>query len=533
MLSLLLDIRFPIGTTHRSIHVMRDRVLDRLQELDEVYPPSAPWLGYCRSEDLTEEEKRVELREWKTVRKALRDFLDVNGIRRMASFESYELGPSVVDRVDQHNRDTPAESFREVSFIPTDIQHTLPLYLESDRDSSDTIVLSNPCGLSERKILSYLKYILRSRGILYHCMSTKTHFLDITSHLDAGTMVSQLVLPFPAPQPGSSTHSPHRGQDGKKESWVSSLFTSAPKRASSVPPQQVRQPSPAGEGKNKEQEWYLQCWAKIDVEKPAKPSGSRAPSRTPSSEAVSQVTAVSPVLSLAPVSPVSPLLTISDLQPISPLTTLREGVPTDIPSVRARSVDGRSPTSRDRPVMPNRTSSTSRLPRRPHPLSRQVSAESRTASRIGSHPCPTKVTITLSDPRGYGVMRRVLNVKHGAYVDSPVSASSTAFVSPSDETAVDRIDGEDGEIVEEEEEERGRPRSKEDSKVIVMTRVTQPVQIVAPVPRTARATSRGRKIGFLEGWFGFGSGNGARDEHARSASSPPSTTTASIPVWRA
>lgn len=504
MLSLLLDIRFPLGSTHKSTHVMRERSLDRLQELDELYPPTAPWSRLALPTDLTESEQRVERESWRKVRRAMRDFLEMDGVKRMAYFEAYSIGPQTQERVERHS--PPHAGFRDITFIPSDIKYTLPLHLAPD--DGGPILLSNHTGLSERKVLSYIKYILRSRGILYHCVCTTKCSCTQSTTEDSGENVLQLVLPHPTPLVGTIAPIPKRPDD-KAGSWVSSLFNNkdAPsKRASSVPPLQTRySPTPKAKDDKKGTEWFLKCYARIEVQRSATrcSAGSRTSSRRGS------VDGLSPRVS--PVSPISPALP-GPLPPvITPLTlsTLTEGVPEPQPRpspVRAQSVDGRPKPLAARG---GRTASTSRVPRRPHPLSRQVSLESKTSTRVASNPAPAQVIITLSDARGYGVLRAALDVRHLQESDTPATSTTATLIEPAEEEERDK------------EEERGRPRSKEDAKVLVLAQDARPAKkaSISPAQRNGRPRSRGRKKGFLEGWFGIGAG---REDNLRSASSPPS-----------
>lgn len=85
MLSLLLAVRFPIGPTHGSISLMRDRVSEALLKLDRLYP----------REIITGKDRD----EWERLRAALRDFLDIDSKRRMHAFKKYDVGESVKAKV--------------------------------------------------------------------------------------------------------------------------------------------------------------------------------------------------------------------------------------------------------------------------------------------------------------------------------------------------------------------------------------------------------------------------------------------------
>jgi len=168
--------------------------------------------------DLTEEQQEVETASWRKVRRALRDFLEMDGLKRMAYFDAYSIGPQTNERVERFSHEKVFGGFRDISFIPSDIKYTLPLHLALD--DGGPIVLSNHTALSERKVLSYMKYILRSRGILYHCVSIVRNGAKID---ESGHIILQLVLPHPPPITGMIPAIPKR-QDDKAGSWVSSLF---------------------------------------------------------------------------------------------------------------------------------------------------------------------------------------------------------------------------------------------------------------------------------------------------------------------
>lgn len=81
LLSLLLQVRFPLGPKHTSPYVMRERAMDRLQELDELYPRHSPWRprplsrsarmnGYDRA-NTQDTDVDFEKHEWRRVRKAM------------------------------------------------------------------------------------------------------------------------------------------------------------------------------------------------------------------------------------------------------------------------------------------------------------------------------------------------------------------------------------------------------------------------------------------------------------------------------
>lgn len=274
---------------------MRSRVLDRLQELDEVYPPRAPWRISPSMERLTPEEKQFEASEWSRVRKAMRDFLEIDGIKRMRAFEAYELGDVMLDRLRDFELSSEVrKGFKSTSFIPEPIKYTLPLYLDPDGDPSTDcedgeshdhyIELDNPAGLSERKTMSYLRYILRSNGVLYHCLPPR---LDTADNDDDSSHAPILQLVIPLPAEGAFRQMPKHhqpktrasasptgeaapeGNDANTNGWISSLLPfKRPSlgRSVSVPAKTLTQASPpphmANKGKGKER--WLKCWMKVD-----------------------------------------------------------------------------------------------------------------------------------------------------------------------------------------------------------------------------------------------------------------------------
>lgn len=598
VLSLLLDIRYPLGPSHKSLHTMRERTLDRLQELDELYPPSSPFRHHPAATSLSETEREHEIAEWKRVRRGLWKFLVIDGNERMAGFAAYELGPNIAARVAEHQYRESERGFKTLSFAQIDMKHTLPIYLDA-ANNDGKIVLHNPTGLSERRILSYIKYILRSRGVLYHCVavpswsgqgeaytSLKGGWNGEKEEEEDRTIIAQLVLPYPSPMSGCLASIPKR--DEKKEvSWVSSLIASgAPtKRASSVPPLATRPSITAiDKGEKQGSGYYLKCWARIDIEhlsqaaaiqpQTSRPVYSRSSSRRSSGEHSNASHGSVPTISTAPTSPVisstmaspthtpiqpiSPIMGLNPVLPLSPLTTLQEGVPARPTSpARAHSVDGLGKALRNLQKNQNgrtglgagaRNMSTSRIPstRRPHPLSRQVSYE--TSSRII---VPSKITITLSDERGYAVLREILDVKHdcsGSPTLSHGSANTGGTVTAVGSTvSVNTVHTKAGPVPEpiprrrpypepngdiEVEESRGRPRSKDEPKVLILERPPPTVSPKSPkgskqskqakqakqAKLSPRGSSRGRTKGFLENWFGV------REEGMRSSSSPPVRT---------
>ncbi|WVQ96840.1 hypothetical protein IAU59_003947 [Kwoniella sp. CBS 9459] len=325
LLSLLLQVRFPLGPKHTSTHVMRERVLDRLQELDELYPPHAPWRPPRRSyqdDDITD--YGLEKTEWSRVRRALRDFLDIDGKRRMEKFNSYSIGEKVRQRVEDWEIGQEEKKFKSVSFIPAETKYTLPIYLEDESEnhaehdrhaknnkksaSRDQLIMLNPANESERRIKSYIKYLLRSAGILYHLLPSAsnpsvpgtptTANPTPTASYSTEETIFQLVVPVSSES--AADHPPSDPQTG----WFPSLFSFGKKtpvpasantaplqtRSVSLPPSkrgeitdQASSPidtstSAAASAKEKSPSKMLRCYIKLEFVQP--PPGQHSPTVT-------------------------------------------------------------------------------------------------------------------------------------------------------------------------------------------------------------------------------------------------------------
>jgi len=236
LLSLLLSTRFPLGPSHRSRHTMSSRVLDRLQELDLLYPPDKP----SKQWRLTPEEHEMERKEWGRVKVAMKGFLEMDGKRRMEKFRQYKFGKVWRHRSSAWMKEeggldpagqarTESTVFKQLSFLPSPVKYTLPLSVllptspststpksqvaggtdsaqTSAEESTTHIVLANPTHESDRRVLSYLKYLLRTHGILYHCISAST------------SPLFQLVVPLATTGTPYSPSS-HKGNPEVKRSW--------------------------------------------------------------------------------------------------------------------------------------------------------------------------------------------------------------------------------------------------------------------------------------------------------------------------
>lgn len=623
---------------------MRERVLDRLQELDEKYPPSAPWRVSHYSEAAqkatsTPRQREFECREWRRVRAAMRDFLEIDGRKRMRKFAEYTIGEETQRRVSDFAAHHQGRVFKTTSFLPTDIKYTLPLYLDSTPYPHDTakgetskLILLNPTGETERRVVSYFKYLFRSKGILYHCVSFQR----------GEPTIIQLVLTLPSDQAARRTDHGDGPPDGGKN-WVSNLLSlpSLGKRSSSVPAKAVPKTTPPLTTGNDgaANDWVMRCWIKIEVESPAPGRRARLRSRSRASHApgVNRGSSVDTGSGFTARSNNAPNegevlekegqngteVTVDSAQGAVPvltssiggahgLTTLPEGKPhTARPTAyRSMSVESTmsSRSSRHGGTSTSTEGDTSRHSRkgpgnglnrtpsgkRPHPLSRQVSLESNVGksaipppsisnalaaasstsingeyirskliatrdttnnSRFeersgdaGSRGIP-RVIVHLSDERMYDVLYRVLDVEqdeelvdeNGALVSptlssirdsydhtiplTPVTPSVDIFkMSPSPRANTDR-DHDD------EAEERGRPRSKEDPRLSMSTTKDAAIAtnivhdltaksddvtvdldpVISPYSKREETSQdkveqgRGRRRGgLLDGWFGFG-----------------------------
>lgn len=493
---------------------MRSRTRDRLQELDDIYPPATPWLNIPSHDRLSAAQKSHEADEWRRVRKALKGFMEIDGKRRMQAFEAYEIGSQQAGRLEEFGNCLHAHggrALKSTSFIPTEVEYTLPLYLnldpqidipesedqdqdrDSDKDelaisitSKEAIVLDNPTGMKERKVFSYIRYLLRSAGIGYHCFPPT----------EGDDTIYQLVLPLPKtgsslsaipPRNGTTSgRTPsttrqgvgHGGSNGRQQSptskqnangkgsgWVASLNPfkrPQPTRSTSLPASRART-KPGGvvdtlgiDKKGKDR--YLKMWIKIEFDTPSSPSSSTT---SPSIGYQHFLTPLImshglPVPDLSFTSPTSP--TSGPATAIAPSQTQTQSRPQSLrqPSPRRRTTSDRYSTSR------------------PSPLSRQVSLDRRslTPSRISGNGNEQnnqnhkrgrrRVIIHLSDERGHDVLVTALDIKHTEIEGIGNEDRPRSDVHGPNAVGV-LIQGsrlrDDGHG--ERERERGRPRSKE------------------------------------------------------------------------
>ncbi|WWC88791.1 uncharacterized protein L201_003704 [Kwoniella dendrophila CBS 6074] len=303
MLSLLLQIKFPLGPKHTSLYVMRERARDRLSELDAMYPPHAPWRPPTSALS-SEINLDFEKSEWARVRKAMRDFLEIDGNTRMAKFHSYELGEKIKQRVSDWDDKEQSRRFKSTSFIESEIKYTLPIYSDDQEDieqyrihtndkkhkdksktKKDIIVLRNPMAESERRCKSYIKYLMRSAGIMYHLLPTAQ--MSSTASTPTPTAngsavkedtIFQLAMNVPldmlSDDHSSSTNDPQVGwfpslfSFGKKPPPINSASTSPQQRSVSLPPSKrsetPKAEHPAAAERDKSPRRALRCYIKVE-----------------------------------------------------------------------------------------------------------------------------------------------------------------------------------------------------------------------------------------------------------------------------
>jgi hypothetical protein len=584
LLSLLLRVRFPLGPTHTHHSIMRSRVLDRLQELDVVYPPSQPYLNIPNSQYLTKGAKEHEIREWRRVRRAMRDFLEIDGRRRIRKFAEYQVGQQVQRRVENFDLEgqmDTAGAMKSTSFLPCEIKYTLPLYLDDRAEDDDPtvapdsrpIVLDNPTGMKERKVLSYIRYLLRSAGIGYHCLHRSTD----PSHTDDGgnSHIYQLVLAYPQKQKQKQS-----GPDSKRSGspgWVAALNPfkrPQPSRSVSVPSKpksraaskdrsasgkQAVPPSPGqasgadtgtgtGTGTGGKKRW-LRTWIRIEIidegHSFSPPSSSHShdfshhghghghghgtgtPGLTSRSSSRTRIETLTPMLTghLLP-----------DMHGLS------------ISSAFANPNTGTGTGTKQRRPSPSprRKTTSDRYNNgcKPSPLSRQVSPEptfSRASSSSGRtrvsqstvashhHHRRSRVVIHSSDGRCYPAIKAALDIKHqhqhqSQHAYSPGMAKAERYRDRGSSEEISPIIIQTPQTQspnhELEEEERGRPRSKESVptlETIQARRGADTVQTDHEAKEMQVSRNRKTKTGF---WSLFASVDSHSISH-RSISMPP------------
>ncbi|BEI86413.1 hypothetical protein CcaverHIS002_0607000 [Cutaneotrichosporon cavernicola] len=457
MLAMLLQTRFPLGPHHKSRTIMAERANECLDLMDAIYPPGEPWraLGPGVVTQLTDIELVEEELAWTRVRRAMYNFVDIDAHRRMKAFAKYDVGQYMRARITDHARMVAFRTFKTTTFVPSEVKHTLPLYLEMEDDGP--IVFRNPSHESEKRIVSYIKYLLRCAGILYHHVP------------DTNPPVLQLVLPLAPPAEEPDKRLP------QTEGWMAQLLglgRKSPFRSNSVPPPTVRKEAPPLQADLRgKRAWAQQAWMQIEVEKVGNLSGSRQPSRAPSrapsrptSRPTSRPGSRNPSKSGRPGSRSRALSTPEE--PLSPATEhttlepLQEGKPHQ--HLMRHLVSLTAERNADKKPVPRRTVSTPLIedppspPLSPHvqfgaPLRRTVSVS------IAALAHAPRVVLTLSEPRGYPVVREAL----ATAVPPPLEGSrrrgpEVPPTPPTRALAIPNAGGDD-----DEEPSRGRSRSKE------------------------------------------------------------------------
>ncbi len=172
ILTLLLQLKYPVGTSHKDLEVMARSVRDCLHEVDELYPMP------------TSEDDSPAAKDWRSFREGLEGFLVIDGLQRMRNFQDYRIGmdvkrsvqefalahdkrsceSSVYDMRGKKKAENICFTVKSVFFYPTEVKYTLPLHLQQPVGGSyiTTAVLKNPERLPAKKVISYLKYLLRS-----------------------------------------------------------------------------------------------------------------------------------------------------------------------------------------------------------------------------------------------------------------------------------------------------------------------------------------------------------------------------------
>lgn len=561
MLALLLRARFPLGPKHTSRHVMAERAAEALQLLDDLYPPDEPWrgLGPSAAVALSEEERQLEEESWGGVRRALANFTLLDAKMRMAAFADYDVGGAVRARVAQHAKKIGGKSFKTTTFVPSDVKYTLPLYLEPSDDEQGNIELRNPTGEPERRVVSYIKYLLRCAGILYHHIP------------DTSPVVLQLVLPLGPPPPPDAKP---RELPPQNENWVSNFLglrrPPPVTRSSSVPPPTNRTlpAKPQGETRGK-RAWAQQAWLRIEVERsgPSRPAsrstsqtGSRAPSQA-GSRAPSQAGSRAPSQTGSRVQSRAPSASSSRAHSRAP-SRAGSRPPASRPPSRPPSRGGHREHAADPTALTNGLNAISNThkpplhlnpalpphppkPVPPHilrpaykramtqpssPLARAVSQPATKTPTTSPPISPTaplrrvisatlsaapRVVLSVSEPRGVPLIRAALATATPPPFDnayfSPQPTPAMAISSPVSASAS-------------EEEERGRPRSKETPPDRNESSTPKPNGRKSSVKVKGRSKEKKEPSMLLEGMFGK---EGAMaivspaERHRRSSSVPP------------
>lgn len=194
ILRCMIGVKYPLGVSHTSVQHMSDKTIDALLNVED-----------------------------KPFRKVLAGLLDMDGERRMKFFQSLDDSIDRAPFVNGYAAKSGEREFKNVSFIPAEPKHTLPMPLMAvcsgantpvlsptlppnalptyprsssrdrltaalatglvsaamDTDGSMTprrarkycaaeLLMQNPTGEPCKRAISFVKYALRCAGILYH-----------------------------------------------------------------------------------------------------------------------------------------------------------------------------------------------------------------------------------------------------------------------------------------------------------------------------------------------------------------------------
>ncbi|WFD25932.1 hypothetical protein MNAN1_000905 [Malassezia nana] len=177
LLRCLTGIRYPLGTSHTSPSSMGNRAKKMLAALPESQ-----------------------------MRKDVAALLDINGERRMESFER------IAARIEKKLGMSPTRIRRELkctSFVPSPPQHAmvLPLLLSKQvgplrppnmplpmDHTYEMITLLNTSQQPSRRVLSFIKYCLRCAGILYHTIPLPDSHAELSRRDAVLSCVFQCVV---------------------------------------------------------------------------------------------------------------------------------------------------------------------------------------------------------------------------------------------------------------------------------------------------------------------------------------------------
>jgi hypothetical protein len=203
---------------------------------------------------------------------------------------------------------------KSTTFVPTEVKYTLPLFLVeplATDPSERTITFRNPTDEDNKRVMSYIKYLLRSAGILYHNIP-KSDTLQVV--LPLATALSATSSPSGTPGLSAANPSDKLGpQPSLLASLLSPLLASRRppiSRSSSVPPAAKPSVTPtasAGSTGRKGKEWAIQAWLRVENRRAC--GDNRATRRSPDTSGSD-----SPARAPSPGMPVTPILGMAGLE---------------------------------------------------------------------------------------------------------------------------------------------------------------------------------------------------------------------------